>query len=129
MDSFWDFFWFIISFFLLMAYLVVLFQILTDLFRDRDTSGWIKAVWVFCLIFIPIITSLIYLIVRGRSMTERSIAYSRAAQQDTDAYIRSVSAGAGSPADEIARAKDLLDSGAISQTEFDQLKSRALTQS
>jgi hypothetical protein len=125
-DSFWDFFWFTISFFLLMAYLVVLFQILTDLFRDRDTSGWLKAVWVFFLIILPLITSLVYLIARGHGMTERNIAYAKAAQADTDAYIRSVSSGSGSPADEIARAKSLLDAGAISQEEFDSLKAKAL---
>lgn len=126
MDSFWDFFWFIISFFLLMAYLVVLFQILTDLFRDKSTSGVMKAVWVFFLIILPLLTSLVYLIARGRSMTERNIQYAKAAQADADAYIRSVSAGAGSPADEIARAKALLDAGAITQQEFDALKAKAL---
>ena len=127
MDSFWDFFWFTISFFLLMAYLVVLFHILTDLFRDRDVSGWVKAVWVVCLIFFPIITSLVYLIARGQGMTERNIAYARAAQKDTEAYIREVSSGASSPADEIARAKSLLDAGAISAAEYDSLKARALS--
>jgi hypothetical protein len=125
-NSFWDFFWFILSFFLLMAYLVVLFQILTDLFRDRELSGWWKAVWVFCLIFFPIITALVYLIARGRGMTERGAAAMRAAQADTDAYIRSVSAGATSPSDEIARAKSLRDSGAIDEAEFQALKARAL---
>jgi len=127
MDSFWDFFWFIISFFLLMAYLVVLFQILTDLFRDRDTSGWIKAVWVFFLIIVPLLTSLVYLIARGHGMAERNIASVRAAQASQEEYIRTVSAGAGSPADEIGRAKGLLDSGAISQAEFDALKAKALS--
>lgn len=126
MDSFWDFFWFIISFFLQMAYLVVLFQVITDLFRDRDTSGWVKAVWVFFLVFLPMLTALIYLIVRGKGMTERSIAAAQSAQADAEAYIRSVSAGAGSPADEITRAKALLDSGAIDQAEFDALKAKAL---
>jgi hypothetical protein len=125
-DSFWDFFWFIISFFLLMAYLVVLFQILTDLFRDKETSGWAKAFWVFFLIILPLITSLVYLIARGQGMAERNVAAVKAAQADSEAYIRSVSAGAGSPADEIARAKALLDSGAISQAEFDSLKAKAL---
>jgi len=127
MDSFWDFFWFIISFFLLMAYLVVLFQILTDLFRDRETSGWLKAVWVFCLIIFPLITSLVYLIARGQSMAERNIAAVKAAQAGQEDYIRSVSGGASSPADEIGRAKALLDSGAISQQEFDALKAKALS--
>lgn len=127
MDSFWDFFWFTISFFLLMAYLVVLFQILTDLFRDKDVSGWIKAVWVFFLIFLPLLTSLVYLIARGQGMAERNLAAMQTAQAQTDAYIREVSSGAASPADEIARAKDLLDAGAITQEEFAALKAKALS--
>ncbi|UYM06056.1 SHOCT domain-containing protein [Solicola gregarius] len=126
MDSFWDFFWFIISFFLLMAYLVVLFQILGDLFRDRETSGWVKAVWVFFLILVPLLTALAYLITRGQAMTERSLSAAQAAQSDAETYIRSVSAGAGSPADEIKRAKDLLDAGAIDEQEFNSLKAKAL---
>jgi hypothetical protein len=127
MDSFWDFFWFIISFFLLMAYLVVLFQILTDLFRDHTTSGWLKAVWVFFLIILPLITSLVYLIARGQGMAERNIAAVKSAQASQEDYIRSVSGGgSASPSDEIARAKGLLDSGAISQAEFDALKAKAL---
>ncbi|WP_141013983.1 SHOCT domain-containing protein [Nocardioides sambongensis] len=127
MDSFWDFFWFTISFFLLMAYLVVLFQIVGDLFRDHATSGWKKAVWVFFLIVLPLLTALIYLIARGKGMTERTIASAQAAQADAESYIRTVSAGAGSPADEIARAKSLLDAGAIDQAEFDALKAKALS--
>ena len=126
MDSFWDFFWFTISFFLLMAYLVVLFQILTDLFRDKDVSGWIKAVWVFFLIFLPLLTSLVYLIARGQGMAERNLAAMQAAQRDTDNYIRQVSASTTSPAEQIHKAKELLDSGAITQQEFDALKAKAL---
>ena len=122
-----DFFWLTITFFLLMAYLVVLFQILTDLFRDRDTNGWLKAVWVFFLIFLPLITSLVYLIARGQGMAERNIAAVRTAQASQEEYIRSVSSSAASPADEIARAKGLLDSGAITQAEFDSLKAKALS--
>ena len=125
MDSFWDFFWFILSFFLLMAYLVVLFHILTDLFRDRGTSGWIKAVWVLFLILLPLLTSLIYLIVRGAGMTERDRAAMQQAQRETDDYIRTV-AGA-SPADQIHRAKELLDAGAITPAEFETLKAKALS--
>jgi hypothetical protein len=125
MDSFWDFFWFIISFFLLMAYLMVLFQIITDLFRDRDTNGWVKAVWIFFLIFLPILTSLVYLIARGRQMTERNISAVQSAQRDQEAYIRQVSSSA-TPADQIAQAKGLLDSGAISAEEYDALKAKAL---
>lgn len=126
MNSFWDFFWFIISFFLLMAYLVVLFQIVGDIFRDRELSGGMKAVWIFFLIFIPIITALAYLIGRGKGMTERNIAAAQAAQADTETYIRSVSAGAASPSEEIARAKALHEAGTISDAEFEALKAKAL---
>ncbi|MCB0894966.1 MAG: PLDc N-terminal domain-containing protein [Nocardioidaceae bacterium] len=125
MDSFWDFFWFIIAFFLLMAYLMVLFQILTDMFRDHELSGWWKAVWVLFLIFFPILTALVYLIARGRGMAERQVSAIKSMQADQEAYIRSVTTGA-SPADQIAQAKSLLDSGAISQAEFDSLKAKAL---
>ena len=125
MDSFWDFFWLTITFFLLMAYLIVLFQILTDLFRDKAVSGWFKAIWVLFLIIFPLLTSLIYLIARGQGMAERHVSAVQAAQADADAYIRSV-ATTGSPAEEIAKAKALHDSGAISQEEYDALKAKAL---
>jgi hypothetical protein len=105
---------------------MVLFQIVGDLFRDKGVSGGVKAVWVFFLIFLPILTSLVYLVLRGQGMTERSVAAARAAQSDAESYIRSVSAGAGSPADEIARAKALLDAGTISQPEYESLKAKAL---
>ena len=127
MNSFWDFFWFILSFFVLMAYLVVLFYIVTDLFRDREVSGGVKAIWIFFLIIIPIITSLAYLISRGQGMADRNMAAAEAAQRDRENYIRSVSASsAGSPAEEIARAKALLDAGTIGQEEYDALKAKAL---
>jgi hypothetical protein len=124
-DDFMDFFWLTITFFLLMAYLVVLFQILTDLFRDREVSGWFKAIWVLFLVIFPLLTSLIYLIARGKGMAERNISAAQAAQADADAYIRSV-ATTGSPSEEIAKAKALHDSGAISQEEYDALKAKAL---
>ncbi|MCB8956441.1 MAG: PLDc N-terminal domain-containing protein [Nocardioides sp.] len=108
-----------------MAYLMVLFQILTDMFRDHELSGWWKAVWVLFLIFFPILTALVYLIARGRGMAERQVSAIKSMQADQEAYIRSVTTGA-SPADQIAQAKSLLDSGAISQAEFDSLKAKAL---
>jgi hypothetical protein len=125
MESFWDFFWFLVWIFLFMAYLLVLFQILTDLFRDRELSGWWKAVWVIFLIFIPLITALVYLIARGRGMAERQVAAVKTAKADTDAYIQSVATQAA-PADQIASAKALLDAGTISAEEFEQLKAKAL---
>jgi hypothetical protein len=126
MDGFWDFFWFIISVFFLMAYLLVLFQILGDLMRDRSTSGGAKALWVVGLIFLPVLTAVVYFVVRGPGMTQRATAEAQSAQADVDAYIRSVSSDAASPTAEIARAKALLDSGVISSAEFETLKSKAL---
>ncbi|WP_435738481.1 SHOCT domain-containing protein [Cellulosimicrobium sp. PMB13] len=122
--DFWDFFWLLVWSFFFIAYLIVLFQIVADLFRDRDLSGWWKAVWIIFLIFLPVLTSLVYLIARGRGMAERQIAAVSQAKQDTDQYIRQVAGS--SPTDEIANAKALLDSGAITPEEFAHLKAKAL---
>jgi len=126
MDTFWDFFWYLVWIFLFVAYLMVLFQILTDMFRDRELSGWWKAVWVVFLIFVPLITALIYLIARGRGMSERQLAAVKSAKADTDAYIQSVAQQA-SPAEHIASAKQLLDAGTITPEEFERLKAKALS--
>jgi hypothetical protein len=123
--SFWDVVWFIFISFAFVAYLMVMFSIITDLFRDRETSGWAKAVWIVLLIFFPLITALVYLIVRGSGMTERSMQTAEAMKQQQDAYIREVAAK-GSPVDQVAKAKAMLDAGAISQSEFDALKAKAL---
>lgn len=125
MQNFWDIIWIVIWSFVFIAYLMVFFRILTDLFSDRELGGWIKAVWVVALIFLPFLTALIYLVSRGRGMAERHLAAVRQAQGQTDAYIKQV-AGAQSPAQNIADAKSLLDSGAITGREFDQLKAKAL---
>lgn len=123
--SFWDVVWFIFISFAFVAYLMVMFSIITDLFRDRDTSGWAKAVWIVLLIFFPLITALVYLIVRGSGMTERSMRTAEAMKEQQDSYIREV-AGKASPVDQVAKAKAMLDAGAISQSEFDALKAKAL---
>jgi Phospholipase_D-nuclease N-terminal len=123
--STWDFLWHFLIIFAWIAYLLVLFQILVDLFwRDHTTSGWIKAVWVIFLIVFPWVTALIYLIARGKGMTRRAQAAALAAKKETDDYIRQ--AAGRSPAEEIAHAKELLDAGTISQPEFDSLKAKAL---
>jgi hypothetical protein len=123
--SFWDVVWFIFISFAFVAYLMVVFSIITDLFRDRSVSGVAKAVWVVALIFLPLITSLVYLIVRGRGMAERAARGNQVARQQQDAYIREV-AGQTTPADQIAQARAMLDAGAISQSEYDALKTKAL---
>jgi Short C-terminal domain/Phospholipase_D-nuclease N-terminal len=125
MNSFWDWFWLLVWTFFFVCYLMVLFQIIVDLFRDRDLSGWWKAIWIIFLIIFPFLTALIYLIARGRGMAERHAGEMKRAQVATDQYIQSV-AGHGNPAEQIASAKNLLDAGTITQEEFDKLKAKAL---
>jgi len=123
--SFSDFFWLLIWSFFLVCYLMVLFQIIGDLFRDKDLSGWWKALWIIFLIIFPFLAAVIYLIARGRGMAERQAGAVQSAQAATDQYIQSV-ASRGNPAEQIASAKTLLDNGTISQDEFDKLKQKAL---
>ncbi|PRZ44095.1 putative oligomerization/nucleic acid binding protein [Antricoccus suffuscus] len=124
MNSFWNFFWLVIEIFVFFAYLMVLFHVLVDIFRDRTLSGGFKALWIIGLVFIPVITALIYLIARGRGMAEREHARAASAQQRTEGYLRDVVGR--SAATEIADAKALLESGTITQEEFEQLKRQAL---
>jgi Mn2+/Fe2+ NRAMP family transporter len=123
--SFWDIVWFIFISFAFFAYLMVLFSIVTDLFRDRDVSGVMKAVWVIALIFLPFVSALVYLITRGRGMAERAGRTAEVARVQQDAHIREV-AGRTTPADQIAQAHAMLDAGTISQSEYDALKTKAL---
>jgi len=125
MDSFWDFFWLLIWGFFFVYFLMILFQIIGDLFRDRDLSGWWKALWIIALVFIPFLSALVYLIVRGKGMAERNAAAFRTAQASTESYIKDV-AGTGNAAEQIATAKGLLDQGTITAAEFEQLKAKAL---
>ena len=124
MDGFWDFFWFVTVTFLFVAYLMVLFQIITDLFRDHQMSGWLKALWLLFLFLIPFLSALIYLIVCNEGMTQRSAAAFGQVKQAQDSYIREVAGQ--SPAQQIADAKALLDSGAITEPEFQAIKSKSL---
>ena len=124
-SNFWETIWQILVVFVLVAYLIVLFQIIVDLFRDKKLGGFSKAIWFLGLIFVPIFTALLYILFRGRGMSERQIEAVKEARAETDAYIRSV-AGSKSPTEQIAEAKALLDSGAISADEFARLKSKAL---
>ncbi|NLC98211.1 MAG: SHOCT domain-containing protein [Actinomycetales bacterium] len=124
MNEFWQMFWWMIEFFLIVAYLIILFNILSDLFRDHETGGFVKAIWIFFLLFVPFLTAFLYVVIRGKGMAERSVAAHAQAKSQADTYIREV-AGTG-PAAEIATAKNLLDSGAITVEEFEALKARAL---
>ncbi|GIE86200.1 SHOCT domain-containing protein [Actinoplanes regularis] len=116
------------EFFIFFAWFMCLFWVFGDLFRSKDLGGVAKTFWTLFLIFLPILGMLVYLIARGGGMTERALAAQAEAVRRQDAYIRSVAApGGGSVTDEIASAKELLDSGAISATEFESLKASALT--
>jgi hypothetical protein len=125
-SNFWDFVWLLFWTFAFVAYLFAIFAIIGDLFRDHKTSGVLKALWVIFLIFVPFLAALIYLIARGKSMAERSAAAAADAEQATNAYIRQVATTGASPAEEIGKAKALLDSGSITQAEYDALKAKAL---
>ncbi len=125
--STWEFLWHFLVIFAWIAYLLVLFQILVDLFwRDHTTRGWIKAVWVIFLIGFPWLGVLIYLAARGHDMTARVREAAQAAKHDADVRIREAG-GRRSPAQEIEHAKQLLDAGVISQQEFETLKAKALS--
>lgn len=124
-SSFWEFLWLIFSAFFLLAYLMLLFQILADLLRDKSLGGFAKVLWVIALIIVPFLTALIYLIFRGAGLAARQEASFRDAQADADAYIRRT-AGT-SPADQIAKAQALLKDGTITNEEFATLKAKALS--
>ena len=125
MDFWYWISWFFWSF-VFISYLMVIFSIIGDIFRDSELSGWLKALWVIMLVFVPFLTALVYLIARGAGMSRRSAQSVRAARDAQDDYIRQT-AGAPSSVDDIAKAKSLLDAGAINQSEFEQIKGRALT--
>jgi hypothetical protein len=123
--SFGDLIWWFLWAFVFFTYLMALFIVISDLFRDHKLNGWWKAVWIIFLIFVPFLTLLVYLIARGKGMSERGLAQAKEYKAAQDQYIKSV-AGA-SPSEEIAKAKSLLDSGAITQAEFDHIKTKALS--
>jgi hypothetical protein len=119
--SFGEFLWSLLIIFFMIVFFVLLFHVLIDIFRSRDLSGWEKAWWVVFIVILPFLGLLVYLIARGDEMRDRDIA--AAQEQQFDAYVQSVARG---PANEIAQAKLLLDSGAISQEEYDAIKAKAL---
>lgn len=113
----------VLEVFLFAAYLMVLFTIIGDLFRDHSLSGWAKAAWVLFLILVPFLAALIYLIARGDGMRERALAQQQAAQKQFDSYVRQT-AGSGSAADELATLARLHDERKISDEEFERAKAK-----
>jgi hypothetical protein len=123
--SFWDFIVWSFWFYLVVVCISIFIRVIIDVFRDPELNGWMKALWVLFLVFVPFLAAFIYLIARGGRMAQRAAAGSAQAQSSTDQYIRSV-AGASSPSSEIESGKRLLDSGAITPAEFEALKAKAL---
>ena len=116
-----DLIWSLFVFFLFFIWIMILFQVFSDLFRDQEESGAKKVLWVLFVIVFPFLGVFVYLIVRGHGMAGRQMAE----RKEFDSYVQSV-ASTGDPVQQIAKAKELLDSGAIDQAEFDGLKAKAL---
>ncbi len=123
---FLDILWTTLIFFAWVIFIWIAITVLIDVFRRRDISGWGKAAWVIFVVILPWIGVLVYLIANHDGMTERRMKETQASQAQFDEYVRKT-AGTGGAASEIERAKQLLDSGAITQAEFDTLKAKALT--
>ena len=121
---FMDVFWTMMVFFFWVIWIWILVTVLVDLFRRHDISGWGKAAWAIFMIVLPYLGVFAYLITQGKRMAERRAEEIRASRAAFDDHVRSVAAT--DPSDQIVKAKELLDSGAIDQAEFDQLKRKAL---
>jgi hypothetical protein len=113
----------VLEVFLFAAWLMILFVIISDLFRDHSMSGWGKAAWVLFLIFVPFLAALLYLIFRGDGMRERALAQQQEAQKQLDAYVRQTASG-GSAANELATLSELHDKGKLSDAEFEKAKAK-----
>jgi predicted PurR-regulated permease PerM len=122
--EFLTFLWSLIVIFFMVVYFMMLFGVIVDIFRRHDCGGGKKALWLLFILFAPLLGLLVYLIVNGHGIAERQQKDVQRSQAEFDDYVKSV-AGSSS-ADQIAKAKELLDSGAISQAEFDQIKAKAL---
>lgn len=125
---FLDIFWTMIIFFCWVIWIWMMISILMDVFSRHDVGGWSKALWVVFLIVLPFLGVLIYLIANGQEMGKRDVDLARASQAQFDQHIKSVAgSGTDGAASEIAKAKSLLDSGAITREEYEALKSKALS--
>jgi hypothetical protein len=123
--TFLDAFWTMLVFFLWIAWFMLLFRVIADIFRRRDIGGGAKALWLIFVIVLPFLGVFVYLISQNDGIVERQIEQAQAQRAQMDDYVRSVAPGGGAAA-EIEKAKGLLDSGAISQAEYDAIKAKAL---
>ena len=121
---FLEVFWTILIFFAFFIWIWLLFIVFADIFRNHESSGWVKVAWIVFIIIVPYLGVFVYLIAEHQGMTERSIKQQEAAKSEMDQYVRSV---AGSdPSEQIAKGEELLKAGTITQAEFDQIKRKAL---
>jgi Short C-terminal domain/Phospholipase_D-nuclease N-terminal len=118
-------FWYLLIFFAWIIWFWILITVFADLFRRDDISGWAKAGWIIFVIVLPYLGVFVYLIAQHKGMAERSTRQARASQQEFDQYVQSV-ASQSDPAEQIAKAKQLLDGGTITEAEFEQIKQKAL---
>jgi hypothetical protein len=123
--SFGDVLWSMFVFFLWVLWFWLLFTVFGDLFRRHDIGGGAKTLWTIFVIFLPFLGTFVYLIAEGKGMGERQLQRVQASQNQMDTYVRTV-ASTGNAADQIAKAKELLDNGTLTQAEFDQVKAKAL---
>lgn len=122
---FLEVFWTMLIFFAFVVWIWILFTVLADIFRRHDASGFSKVLWIIFIIILPYLGVFIYLIAEHAGMTERALKQQQAMQSQMDQYVQSVAAK-GDPAEQIAKAKTLLDGGTITQAEFDSIKQKAL---
>src|SRR5687768_3306784 len=123
---FLDVLWTMLVFFLWVSWFMILFHVIGDIFRRRDASGAKKTLWLIFVLFLPFVGVFVYLIANSDDMARRRLEDARAAQSEMDDYVRTVAASGNSTTAEIDRAKQLLDSGAINQSEFEAIKAKAL---
>jgi hypothetical protein len=121
----WEVFVSMFWFMLLFAWIMLLFHIIGDIFRDRELGGWSKALWCIFIIFLPWLGVLVYLIARGNSMTQRSVEAAKQNEESMRAYVRDAAGSAG-PADELRKLAELRDSGAITPEDYEQAKAKVL---
>ena len=119
-------FWTFLLFFIWIAWIVVLFRVIFDIFRSKDLGGFAKALWVIFVILVPFLGVLVYLIARGHSMTERDYQEAKSQDQAFQSYVRSAAGTGGGSADELTKLADLRDKGVITDAEFQQQKAKLL---
>ena len=124
--TFLDVFWSMLVFFVWVLWFILLFRVIIDIFSRHDIGGFSKVLWILFVILLPFLGVFVYLIAENDGMTQRAMAKAQAQQQQMDEYVRTTAGSGGGAAAEIDKAKQLLDSGAITQAEFDAIKAKAL---